>query len=286
MMWCSGDWTDDTDQQIVLLQSMLHSVGKVEPTVFARRLNEWRRGGFAELGDQSGGGLGQATKAVMNDPRFVESPQLAAVAHSAATPSNGGVMRTAVVGLAEFWDDETVAEQAANQCRVTHADPRCVASCIAVAVAVARLLQGADQGEDSLEHCVIEPALARARAVLMDSPDATSEFDSHCRTQELGALVLDETRKIGYTFKCLGAGLWALRSAAGFRETLNTLIYEAGDADTNGTVAGALLGCRLGYSQLPRDWIEGMPYHSWLEAQVQKVLLAFEMPARHDAPLS
>ena len=36
-------------------------------------------------------------------------------------------------------------------------------------------------------------------------------------------------------------------------KVLNELILAGGDADTNGAVAGALLGCRLGFSQLPSD---------------------------------
>ena len=37
------------------------------------------------------------------------------------------------------------------------------------------------------------------------------------------------------------------------KDVLNELILAGGDADTNGAVAGALLGCRLGFSQLPQD---------------------------------
>lgn len=28
------------------------------------------------------------------------------------------------------------------------------------------------------------------------------------------------------------------------------------DSDTNAAVAGALLGCKLGYSKLPQDWLK------------------------------
>ena len=96
MMWCAGDWTDDTDQQILMMQSLLHSGGHADPCDFATRLLSWRTSGFPELGDQSAAGLGQTTKAVLNDPGFAASPHTAAAAHSAGIPSNGGVMRTIV----------------------------------------------------------------------------------------------------------------------------------------------------------------------------------------------
>ena len=47
-----------------------------------------------------------------------------------------------------------------------------------------------------------------------------------------------------YTFKTLGAGFWALQQND-FRKALTQITFEAGDADTNGAVAGALLGAKL-----------------------------------------
>ena len=38
MMWLPGDWTDDTDQLVLVLQSLLHSRGEADPVDFAHRL--------------------------------------------------------------------------------------------------------------------------------------------------------------------------------------------------------------------------------------------------------
>eukprot|EP00928_Gymnodinium_smaydae_P077453 TRINITY_DN6080_c0_g1_i2.p1 TRINITY_DN6080_c0_g1~~TRINITY_DN6080_c0_g1_i2.p1 ORF type:complete len:417 (+),score=83.21 TRINITY_DN6080_c0_g1_i2:64-1251(+) len=263
MMWCRGDWTDDTDQQILILQTLLNCGGRPNPKDFAARILAWRRNGFPDLG--------QTTKAVLNDPRYLEDPHATAARHSAETPSNGGVMRTAVVGIPQFWDEVAVAESASSFCRTTHADPRCVASSVAVAVCISRLLRGLDRDGSGTSLGVVKPALERARTYMADEA-AAEEMETHATAETLEALKLDEQRRIGYTFKCLGAGFWALSSSNSFRDALNAVIKCGGDADTNGTVAGALLGCRLGYSNLPADWIAGMPYSSWLEAHAQKVL--------------
>jgi hypothetical protein len=37
---------------------------------------------------------------------------------------------------------------------------------------------------------------------------------------------------------------------------------------SNGAVCGALLGCRLGFSQLPKDWLAVMPHKKWLDKKV------------------
>lgn len=57
----------------------------------------------------------------------------------------------------------------------------------------------------------------------------------------------------------MGSGFFALKnSSRDFRAALTEIILEGGDADTNGAVAGALLGCRTGYSQLPESWLRQM----------------------------
>ena len=61
---------------------------------------------------------------------------------------NGGVMRTSIVGTLQFYDLEKVIANTTNACKVTHADPRCIASCIAVTIAIALMLQGKHMNND------------------------------------------------------------------------------------------------------------------------------------------
>ena len=51
-------------------------------------------------------------------------------------------MRTSVLGTMDFDDLDKVIENTKRACKVTHADPRCVASCVAVTTAIALMLQG------------------------------------------------------------------------------------------------------------------------------------------------
>ena len=48
------------------------------------------------------------------------------------------------------------------------------------------------------------------------------------------------------------------------------LILQGGDADTNGAVAGALLGCKLGSSALPPTWLKGLKHKGWLGGHITK----------------
>lgn len=47
-------------------------------------------------------------------------------------------------------------------------------------------------------------------------------------------------------------------------------LLQAGDADTNGAVAGALLGCKLGASTLPDSWRDGLKHKDWLDGHINK----------------
>ena len=46
--------------------------------------------------------------------------------------------------------------------------------------------------------------------------------------------------------------------------------FQGGDADTNGAVAGALLGCKLGASALPATWLNELKYKDWLDGHIDR----------------
>lgn len=90
---------------------------------------------------------------------------------------------------------------------------------------------------------------------------------------QLDSLVTEEQRH--GSFKCLSAGLYSFTRhlPAGqetdyFKHILMDLVMQGGEADTNATVAGALLGVRMGYSHLPSEWVVGLKRWEWLEDQV------------------
>jgi hypothetical protein len=54
--WAEGDWTDDTDQWILILDTLMFHDG--DEKVFAEKLANWIQCGYPELGDHGGMGLG------------------------------------------------------------------------------------------------------------------------------------------------------------------------------------------------------------------------------------
>lgn len=302
--WLPGDWTDDSDQMLLLLRSLVACGGRILPADFGRRLLAWSRAGFPELGDETGNGLGATVFSVLNHPAFTLDPVAASLAvwnrSGRSLAANGAVMRTAVTAVPHWNSLERVECDTVGMARVTHADPRSIASCVAVTGTLARLLQHfvSDTGEDPDVDAIAAAAIAVARKQLVQDDGAASsdpgayshdaaaaQLDHFLMSDDLEQLELcpPDMHGIGFTYRCAGAGFWALRSGLDFRRAIGCVAAEAGDADTNAAVAGALVGCRLGYSVLERQagsWLRDVPprYREFLDSHVDMLLTAMDLP--------
>lgn len=78
-------------------------------------------------------------------------------------------MRTSILGVHDFGNIEEVIKNTKAACKVTHADPRCIASCVAMTTAVAIMLQGKYFEKESNRfdvEAIIEDAYSYASATL------------------------------------------------------------------------------------------------------------------------
>ena len=142
---------------------------------------------------------------------------------------------------------------------VTHWDSRCVWSAVFVNLTVASLLREPPDGELRL----VERA-ERARETLGDAlapfgidapvPAAVTKAlnAAEMAPEEIGLDGWD----MGYTLKAMQVALWCARRATDFEEALVAVVNAGGDTDTNGAVAGAVLGARFGFDAIPRRWCD------------------------------
>jgi ADP-ribosylglycohydrolase len=115
-----------------------------------------------------------------------------------------------------------------------------------------------------------------------------NEFHQYLGHQNLQELSLDT--QIGYVFKTLACAVITFKkfvhdvhhnslqlsdsSNIGklFHEALSNIALEAGDADTNGCVAGALLGAYIGHDNIPTQLVNDLIYKALLEEHFEKYI--------------
>ena len=243
--WKKGDWTDDTDMMLCIANAIIKDKG-VNLSSIAKNFKDWANGEPM--------GIGANTFKVLMMGDYVERPMAVSRKvwemsryHSAA---NGGLMRTSIVGLLP----SDVEQSAADICRLTHYDPRCVGSC----VIVTELIHAHAYGLPVLTY---EQIIATSRKY----DDRIAEFITLSQNQDIKALGLQEEGSIGYTLKTLAAGLWAYWHAETFMDGLLAVVNAGGDADTNAAVACSILGAKFGFNAIPTEYVDGLIYRDQLE---------------------
>ena len=243
--WEIGDWTDDTDMMLCIANAVIEDKG-VNLTTIAQNFKRWADGHPM--------GIGETTYKVLLFGDYVEKPfevskKIWEMSHCRAA-ANGGLMRTSVVGLFP----KAVEECAANICRLTHYDSRCVGSCVIVSLLIHSLVY---EGRGLSYQQTID--LARKY------DDRIIEYVDLSPNTDIRTLELQDEDSFGYTLRCLAAGLWAYWHAKSFAEGLLAIVRAGGDADTNAAVACAILGAKFGYGTIPTEYIDGLIYKDQLE---------------------
>jgi ADP-ribosyl-[dinitrogen reductase] hydrolase len=237
--WAVGEPTDDVELTLALLRSLV-ARRRVELDDIANQYLKWFNGNPKDVGN--------LTRAALQNLRAGDPPtQSGALAWEdagRAAAGNGSVMCCAPVGLLHAKSLEGLAEDAAAVSRITHYDPRCVGGCIAVATAVALLVRGGKDAEEAIARA------ASAGGAVSDDVRAVVERGASKRPEQLTVDGQDR----GYVLHALELAFSALASSTSLEDGLIAVVARGGDTDTNGAIAGALLGARFGKSQVPERW--------------------------------
>jgi len=249
--WKKGDWTDDTDQMLCIAKAIIKDKS-INPLSVAKEFYMWLH--------DSPMGIGANTLQVLTFPGYVDNPEKAAKSvwekSGKRSAANGALMRTSVLGLFTV----RIKQNAENICKLTHYDPRCIGSCVIASELINRLV-----GKGTMTTGEIID--------LADKYDPSiKEYVLLAQDEDISNLDLDEEDSIGYTLKTLGAGLWAYFNAVSFKDGLLRVVNEGGDADTNGAVAGSILGAKFGRSGIPSEFIQGLARGNFLTQIADEII--------------
>lgn len=238
-IWAAGEPTDDIDLTLILLRSIV-ARRKLDLDDVAQGMLRWFAGKPKDVGN--------LTRAALENLRAGEPPaQSGALAWEDSgrkAAGNGSLSCCAPIGLLHVRNLEGLAEDATAASRITHYDPRCVGACIGLSTAVAYLVRGGKDGEEAVERA------ASAAGAVSDDVLAAIERGASKKPDQLQ--VDGEDR--GFVLHTVELAFSALSSAASLEEGIVSVISRGGDTDTNGCVAGALLGAKFGKSAVPERW--------------------------------
>ena len=193
--------------------------------------------------------------------------------------SNGCVMRTSVGSIPYFWNEEKVIDNCKKWGMITHYDPKCRSAVVITVLILSKLLQGRNDIEN-----IIEESIKRAEKEL-DDEDDIKDMHTYVYAQQWTDLQLSKNQ--GYCFKPIGCAILSLKHAIElkkkgiekkqiFSECLDNIVHQAGDADTNGCVTGALLGAYLKDICIPDEWLQ-LKHLNWLKERINRILKLYKL---------
>ncbi|WP_230627542.1 ADP-ribosylglycohydrolase family protein [Methanosarcina barkeri] len=237
-------WTDDTQLMLVLARGLLRGAELELPELMSKIAEElvlWL--------DEPDLGAGATTRgaALSLKDRIPWNKS------GISSKTCGSLMRVGILGFVYQNDPIKLVKVAQVSGRITHSHPVAEAASIAGAYSVKLALDGVDPGE------MFEPLLEVTKGI-------SKEF-----TQ-----ALENSYKVAYSdvgdeegLKKLGQGWYAdetfalayfciLRYPNDYKKAIQTAVNITGDSDSVASVAGGILGARLGIDAIPVSWTEAL----------------------------
>jgi ADP-ribosyl-[dinitrogen reductase] hydrolase len=237
-----GQVTDDTELAMGLFHSLAYSE-KYDPDDVARRYIQWFNSSPFDIGTTTRRAFRRApdySTIIKNSAEFNQS-----------SLSNGCLMRIsplAIYGL--LLSNSELINCARDNCRMTNPNELTQDAVSVYCVALKAALEGQDRksifeiasrtSTNPIIQAILQDARVKPSPVLL--PDGTRIHG-------------DDSNNMGYCGIALQNSFYELLNGTSFYESLVNIVKRGGDTDTNGCIAGALLGAFYGKRQIPDKWI-------------------------------
>lgn len=239
-------YTDDTQMAEVVLRSLVESRAAGADLDTTMRLIAER---FVEWSRQPQGGHRAPGTACMAGCLALERGVHWSEAGGETAGGCGSVMRAYPFGILDWRDPDRAVHWAVEHSRLTHRDPIALAACAGMARAMALAMQGAD----------VDAILGAAEEAARPFSAPTAEMIARAVTEARDGTHPEVTlsRLEGWAaHEAIAAAAYVVaRHPDDLRAALLEAANTPGDSDSIATLAGAILGARLGAGALPEAWI-------------------------------
>ncbi|AXW86733.1 ADP-ribosylglycohydrolase family protein [Lonsdalea britannica] len=253
----AGEFTDDTQQAIALINAVIEAKGAIEPERIARHILAWA----TRINAFEKNVLGPSSKAALNAIR--SGTPVHEINANGVT--NGAAMRVAPMGCLMSTADKAAFIHAVRlSCSPTHQSDIAVAGAVVIAWAISRAIDGAEWKtiKNELPRLAEEVQLQR---ITTFSPKLSRRIEqAFSLTATLrhvpDALALSEL------YDTLGAGMDTLESVPMALALVELAVTQpqrcailaanlGGDTDTIGAMATAICGALQGINAFPAAWV-------------------------------
>jgi ADP-ribosylglycohydrolase len=251
-------WTDDTQLMLVLARGLLHGAELELPELMdkiAEELVMWL--------DEPDLGAGATTRgAVLNLRKGIHWSE-----SGLNSKTCGSLMRVGILGFIFRNDPEKLIKAASLSGRITHTHPAADAASVAGAYAVKLALDGVVPKEMFLPLLRVTEGISEEFSEALEGSYelAHSNLSDEAALRKIGqGWYADETFALAYF--CI------LRYPDDYKKAVQTAVNITGDSDSVGSVAGGILGARLGVEAVPLSWVEALNGKEILEEMVAPLI--------------
>ncbi|KAK4446060.1 ADP-ribosyl glycohydrolase [Podospora aff. communis PSN243] len=292
--WPAGHATDDTDlTRAVLLAYRDFATGQGRPKgadvieLAAKNMVDWYdgRGWPGRVRGETPRDVGGATGVGIR--RYKAGGDYKVSGAGEGKAGNGSLMRCIPTGLF-VRDGERLVRESVAISGVTHDDGHCVVACVAYNGIVRALVGGrgvreaVEEGKGLVGGCVegmgggakmelvgrrVEAAMEAGRE-LVTVKELAEEGPKGAKN---GPKVLP-FKGAGYVLESLTIAVAALVDPRPLEDVLVDVVRIGKDTDTNGAIAGGLLGARDGVEGIPARWREKLQFGKEFEEVVDEIL--------------
>lgn len=255
--WAPGEWTDDTQMAVVVLQAaeraraagttLLDALDDV-----ATGWDEWSRTA-RDVGIQTSSVFAMTRRSGAANATAMRAAAEVHHHRTGRSGGNGSLMRTAPVALAYLHDADALADAARQVSGLTHHEDDAGDACVLWCAAI--------------RHAVLHGELDLRGALTLLPVERRSVWAARIEEAEAASPV--DFPQNGWVVHAFQAAWSAIATtpvpddvAAGhLREATETAVRCGGDTDTVAAIAGSLLGARWGASAVPAEWRDVV--HGW-----------------------
>lgn len=235
-----GQITDDTELALAMARAIVRA-GRYDIDEVAAAYLDWHASGPFDIGMTIHAAFGRD---VGRGPGTGE--RVAAEARRSNSQANGSLMRASPLAVYGWQLDRgALAGLAAADSHLSHPSRVCVDACRVFALTIADAIR-----------LGLPPAAAYEVALEVAAAIGAEEPVRAAVAAASNAPPADYVSQQGWVLIALQNAFYQLLHADGFEQALIATVNAGGDTDTNGCIAGALLGAVHGVAGIPPRWSE------------------------------